>query len=336
MERTKNGTLYILGNGFDSCHGLDTSPQRFLEILKTKGIYNETETADIVFERYNVLWGDYESCLANIDLELIAEEQMIAPDYLSDHEYDRDGGICNMEQYTESLRWAIQESLEIMVDNANRKLVHREPVLRRFLNSNDAVLSFNYTSTLEQLYDIPYGVPVCHIHGFREWGERLLLGFRDGISAEDYYNHFFDRDAIEKIQKQIKNIQEDNALSEEEKESELEYWYVCYDNLTGDRDYYIDTQREVIFQFYQSLKKEIQISRLIEFLKKCGKIQRVVVMGHSMSSVDGDYMEVIEKILCPWEWRISQYFNTPSEESIREYSFAKKVQFYDLYNDFSR
>lgn len=306
MNKDNKRTLYILGNGFDICHGLDTSPERFLEFLKTKGIYNETETAEMVFARYNVLWGNYESCLADIDLEEIAEEQMIAPDYFSDHEYDRDSGIYNMKQYTESLRWAIQESLETMVDNANLKLKGKSPALRDFLSQNDAVLSFNYTSTLEHLYDIPYGVQVCHIHGFRDDGERLLLGFRDGISEEEYYNQFFDKDAIEKIQKQIKDVQEDDTLSEDEKECELQYWYVCYDNLTGDRDFYMDTQREVVFQFYQSLKKEIQIDKLRTFLEKCKGIERVVVMGHSMSSVDGDYMELIEDILCPLEWKISQ------------------------------
>ena len=114
MYGEEKGTLYVLGNGFDCCHNLNTSPERFLEILKTKDIYNETETAEIVFKRYNVLWGDYESCLADIDLELIADEQMIVPDYLSDHEYDRDSGIFNMEQYTESLHQAIQDSLETM------------------------------------------------------------------------------------------------------------------------------------------------------------------------------------------------------------------------------
>ena len=336
MYEADMGTLYVLGNGFDICHGLDTSPERFLEILKSKEIYNETETAKIVFARYNVLWSDYESCLADIDLEEIAEEQMIAPDYLSDHEYDRDGGIFNMEQYTESLSWAIQESLELMVDNANRALVYKRPALRNFLNPNDAVLSFNYTSTLEQLYFIPENVQVCHIHGFRDNGEHLLFGFRDGISEEEYYNKYFDKDVIEKMQKQIKDIQEDDTLTEDEKESESQYWHMCLDNLTGHRNFYIDTQREVVYQFYQSLKKEIQIDKIRKFLENCKGIERVVVMGHSMSSVDGDYMEVIEEILRPCEWRISQYKNNPSAAGVREYSFAKKVRFYDLYDDFSR
>lgn len=256
MKEDTKATLYILGNGFDRFHGLDTSPDAFLEILKNEDIYNETETAEIVFKRYNVLWGDYESCLADIDLERIADDQMIVPDYLSDHEYDRDSGIFNMEQYTESLRDAVQNSLKIMVDNANNELEVKTPLLYDFVKGDDAVLSFNYTSTLERLYDIPSGVPICHIHGFRENGEPLLLGFRNGITEDGYYNSVFDRETIQKVQKRIEEIQNNDMMSEIEKEQELLYWYSIYDEVTRDRDYYKDAQYEVVFGFYQSLKKK--------------------------------------------------------------------------------
>lgn len=91
----------------------------------------------------------------------------------------------------------------------------------------------------------------------------------------------------------------------------------------------------MVFQFYQSLKKEMQIDRLTRFIKECGKIDKIVVMGHSMSDVDGDYMELIEQLVNPLEWRISQFKNSPSQEDIREYSFAKKLHFYDLLKEFS-
>lgn len=36
MKKDAEGTLYILGNGLDCFHGLDTSRDTFLEILKMK------------------------------------------------------------------------------------------------------------------------------------------------------------------------------------------------------------------------------------------------------------------------------------------------------------
>lgn len=65
--------------------------------------------------------------------------------------------------------------------------------------------------------------------------------------------------------------------------------------------WFIDTQRDIVFRFYQSKKKNLQICRLRKFLDNFGKINKVVVMGHSMSSVDSDYMELIQDILNPSE-----------------------------------
>jgi len=36
MKKDAEGTLYILGNGLDCFHRLDTSPDTFLKILKMK------------------------------------------------------------------------------------------------------------------------------------------------------------------------------------------------------------------------------------------------------------------------------------------------------------
>lgn len=40
MYTDKERTLYILGNGFDFCHGLNTGTDRFLEILEAQSVYN--------------------------------------------------------------------------------------------------------------------------------------------------------------------------------------------------------------------------------------------------------------------------------------------------------
>ena len=51
MNYQDEGTLYILGNGFDRCHELHTDTKDFLSILRTKDIYNETETAENIFRK---------------------------------------------------------------------------------------------------------------------------------------------------------------------------------------------------------------------------------------------------------------------------------------------
>ena len=113
------------------------------------------------------------------------------------------------------------------------------------------------------------------------------------------------------------------------------YWKICYDNLTGHRDFYIDKQIEIIFDFYQSMKKEIQLGKLKSLLENSDGINQIVVMGHSMSSVDSEYMELIESVIVPDKWRISQYNGSPSYNDLALYSFSKKVEFFNLKNEYS-
>ena len=40
MSNSNDSTLYILGNGFDCCHKLNTETKDFLQILESKEIYN--------------------------------------------------------------------------------------------------------------------------------------------------------------------------------------------------------------------------------------------------------------------------------------------------------
>lgn len=48
-----------------------------------------------------------------------------------------------------------------------------------------------------------------------------------------------------------------------------------------------------------------------------------------MSNVDSKYMEMIESVVKPKKWYISQYDQEPSENSLLEYSFADKIKFFD-------
>ena len=91
------GKLYIFGNGLDLHYGLKTSPNDYLQFLKQERIYNETSNAAEIFLNYNVNWSDFEQEIAYIDLEQIEENQAAYPDYMSDHESDREVVITNIQ-----------------------------------------------------------------------------------------------------------------------------------------------------------------------------------------------------------------------------------------------
>lgn len=281
------GKLYIIGNGLDLHFRLKTRPEDFIEKLKMQRIVGEMENAyEVLLNSYSIDWSEYENSLADIDLDEIEEQNIGFPDYLSDHESDRDGVIYNMQMYVDSIKAAVQAALTDMVDDANEavEVIASAKGFPRILPDASAVLSFNYTSTLEQLFQLTDKTPVLHIHGSREDGDYLIFGY--GQAKGNY---------------QQKLLPDENG------------------------DFYVDRQRESIYEFYKNLGKKYQMAALDRFLRCCHGITEVVVLGHSMGLVDAPYMERIEAIIHPNIWKVS-YYNDSADlrRNLATYSFCAK------------
>ena len=274
--------LYIIGNGFDLHFKLPTKPSDFEDIFKNKRTYDGYNAADVI-SVYGVNWGDYEASLADFCVDELAEENIIWPDYTSDHETDRDDGITNIEYYLKTLGTIMRDSLEEMVSKAN-ELISSAPFTSKdklLIDSNSPIITFNYTSTIERLY----GFKCFHIHGFYENGGELVFGYKEEIES--------------KIGRELKSDFEE------------------------DHDYYVDTQKEMILDFYKSLKKRLRITELKDYLRTLGKIDEVVVMGHSMSDVDAPYFELIEEMMKPNKWIVYWHIDVPN---YKKYLFADRVE----------
>ena len=216
--------LYVIGNGFDCMYGLPTKVSDFMRHLSEKQVYNETSDANEILNTYGVYWCEFEEGLSYIDTEEIYGRNVQVPDYLSDHESDRYGGILNMQMYTDSLEESVREALDDMIQEAESELDEKECITKLLFNAGDQIVSFNY--------------------------KRLQKNYND---------------------------------------------------------------------------KELE-----DFLRgNCQEVEEVVVIGHSMSNVDSKYMEMIESVVKPKKWYISQYDQEPSENSLLEYSFADKIKFFD-------
>lgn len=288
------GTLYIIGNGFDLHFKLKTRTNHFVEYLKAQPVYNEVGNAFEVLGCYGVDWYEYEQSLNDIDLDEIQFQNEIQPDYLSDRESDRDGGILNMQMYVDSIREAIESALIQMVIAANNDIfaLSRYYQPPQLFKAEDAILTFNYTSTIELLFDVPRTVPICHIHGCYDQGSPLVFGYRNNKNS--YARAWADIDE--------------------------EHW-----------DYYIAQQRETVYAFYANWEKKLEIKNLMSFLSCCRGIDRVVVLGHSMSAVDAEYMEQVETYLNPNVWEVS-YYNPDDIARVQShgYSFQRKMHFATL------
>ena len=285
------GTLYIIGNGFDLHFNLKTKTDNFVQCLKTQPVYNEINNALDVLNYYGVDWNEYEQSLNDINLDEIEYQNEIYPDYLSDRESDRDGGILNMQMYVESISDAINSALEQMVKAANNEAMKLPPhnYNKQIFQKGDAILSFNYTSTFEYLFDMPTVVPVFYIHGCYKQGEPLIFGYRNNHNSYPTTWSSMDEDS----------------------------W-----------DYYIVQQREIVYDFYENWRKKLQLNELSKFLTNCYAIDRIVVLGHSMSAVDAEYMEQIEQSIRPIVWNISYYGETDIKRiQSQNYSFQGKIEF---------
>ena len=230
--------------------------------------------------------------MANIEFEELEEDHEQAPDYMSDHEGDRDGVILDMEMLVDSLSGAINDALTDMVDAANAQIesyiINDSKYPLRLFNADDAILSFNYTRTVERLFDVPVEVPILHIHGFRDNKDPLVFGYRLD-DKKMYPSHW--------------------GLNEE------------------DGDYYINQQRQISYSFYTRLEKQLKIDEINDFINGLN-VCEVIVLGHSMGIVDFDYMEEIEKGLNPKRWLISYYKDYEKNDILnRGYSFTSKIQF---------
>ena len=329
-RRVREHILYIIGNGFDIYHGLNTSVMDFIKILSKTEIYNTKANALEVFEEYCVDWNEYEDSLSKMDLGRLDENNVSQPDYSSEYEYDRDSVVWKMESYLDSLSKSLMDSLAKMINDANNDLNGMCRKMRKFLFEGDAVLSFNYTSTIEKLYDFSENIRILHIHGYYEENEELIFGYKEGDKHVYYKEHYFNSSELKELENKIEELNNNKEVSETERVSRLQYYYDSIAYLTDYKLFYVDMQREAIIRFYLRWAKEIQLEKLKKFLTECDNISTICVMGHSMANVDRDYMELIEGRLHPQKWYISQYQGKPTRDMLSNYSFKDKVVFYEL------
>lgn len=285
--------LYIIGNGFDSHFGLKTKTKDFINKLKKQNVWPYGfNSAKEMFSYYWVDWGEYEESLADIDLKSIEEDNITYPNYLSDHEYDREGCIFDMQTFLETMSKAKNNALIEMIEEANEKVLeiknNRKSMV--YFDETDKIVSFNYTSTLEELFNIPEELDILHIHGYYKNNKnKLIFGYKNS-----------------------KNHYEERIYADKE-----------------DSDFYVESQKESILEFYRSLQKQLQKDELNKYLDNCKEIKKIIVLGHSFSDVDIEYMEIIQKrINCP-KWLISYHSNYfEMKKKIKKLSFNHKCKLF--------
>ncbi len=171
-------SLYIIGNGFDLSHGMQTSWKDFLEWLSGQREYELLNSWLTFYPGFTAdLWSNLEQTLGNYDLEEQYEycTQDIEIDY--DHMMRsgfiiEDSPMSELSPMTALLQSSLAEWILSIDLPAQRKL---------YLPEEARYLSFNYTSVLERTYGIPAS-RVLHIHGCADNDDTLIFGHNNLVT----------------------------------------------------------------------------------------------------------------------------------------------------------
>lgn len=290
-------TLYIIGNGFDIHHKLDTRYQSFANYLAE----NNSEVYDLLLNYYGLpditnpeltdeeyaLWSRFEQALADLDYLTVLDDNsdLIARPGAGDFR-DRD-----WHSYQVEMELIIKDLTTTLISDFNSFILEVE-----YENIPDDMLieleddshfsNFNYTETLQKGYGIPEE-KITYIHNRADTDNcTLILGH--GTDPSNF---------IEKEEEPPR------GLSEEE-------LYEWREQKADEYDYSYESAKQEILSYYTKAFKNTAsiIENNIDFFANLAEVENVIVLGHSISEVDLRYFEILKaKLNENVIWRVSYY-----------------------------
>ena len=281
--------LYVIGNGFDVHHNINSSYSKYLNWLKENklDLYNKI-TALYEGAEKDEWWGDFETNLGKIWLRpIVSNAAFVNQPNEDDIEKMRSfytmGGADDInEQFSEVIS-GIKDSFHDWVLSLNKadygKMVCIEKDKSFFIN-------YCYTMTLEELYGIPNN-DVLHIHG-SQVNEQFVLGH--GTSWDE-----LDESAREPLPE-----------------------FTEYDDPS---EYTLDTQEDEITANARiaAVEQILSIKKDVDSIIKANKrtfdilqsVEKVFIWGMSFSPVDRPYLDkIVDSVPVNAEFQASFYSKT--------------------------
>ena len=291
--------LYIIGNGFDIHHGVNSSFLNFRNWLEKAepNIYSQLCDLYEISTNENKAkewWNDFENMLSEVDFNNYVENVVIEnyPDLSKDDFRDRDYHAAEYAASDElgALIYHVKRTFNAWIASLDKaedsKRIH-------LIRKDSLFITFNYTRTLEELYQIPDN-QVLHIHGM-VGDDELILGH--GNNYEEL-----------KEDCEMTLSQPPADLDEEE----LEDWYSSH------YDFVTQQTQEVAISQIASLQKDVQqiISDNRSIWDSLAEVEIIHVFGFSFSYIDMPYLSTIinhintDKV----KWVISAFSNRDREK----------------------
>lgn len=196
--------LFIIGNGFDSAHGIESSYEDFRTYVKQyessifaefdlpsiQDGYREFQAADIlsiIIRQVDAVdggsgWKRFENTLGELDFceYLLSSEE-------EDKQYASERNAENIKRLVEGAGCI----KEIFAQWAREIDIHKEKKedFSNLIDEEDLVLVFNYTRTIEELYGIRKNV--FHIHGAVDQEGEIVVGHGNTKEIDDSIDELF-------------------------------------------------------------------------------------------------------------------------------------------------
>lgn len=259
--------LFIIGNGFDLAHGLQTQYINFREYLdeqdwrflmtleETYGFCSDSDLK--LLEKH--LWKDFENNLSNINETEIIE--------LGTHiELGLEGGDFDIEETLDTY-WEEQYGyikrlnnyLNSWISQINIGVCKKTDIINE--ENNDLFINFNYTLLLEEIYNID-SYDVLHVHG--------------SVDSHDV-NPIIGHGDYDKVREMKKKSLECANKRMEKETSIYNAVHNYYDRTFKDVQHYIDWNEN--------------------FFNRLNTISEIFVVGHSLGKVDLPYFEKVLSIV---------------------------------------
>lgn len=255
--------LFIIGNGFDKGHGLQTGYWDFriyLENLYPEFLYGFEQHYYIYPKsddaaKKKLLWNEFESNLANIDEDIIIENAVSIDMNLESGDVGIEDTLY--DYFTEEYKYIEQlaKYLKQWVRTIRIKGIQQKT---DFINNanDDIYITFNYTAVLETVYGIDEK-KIIHIHGsLRQRDDEPVLGHGN-------------TNRMDKIQEKLQEAEN------EYDEKEISIYRVV-------KDYYRHT-----------FKDTNRYMNKLSYIP-CEEIDEIIVIGHSVAGVDTTYFRNID------------------------------------------
>lgn len=275
-------TLYIIGNGFDLFHGLDTHYGSFGLFLKKHHVSVYDQLMEYVgFPNIRdgvqgnsdcALWNAFEQDLSFLDPDTVYEDHshsLANPGAESFRDRDWHAFAIDIQLVVENLTTKLFSAFNQFILNVNYPALKKNDLIH--LDTSAFYLSFNYTNALEQYYSIPKS-RILYIHGkAMDSDSNLILGH--GIEP--------------KIFKEDKPKPPLNASDEE-----LEMWH---EYMANQYDLSFEEGKQELYEYFLKTFKPTNkiISENTAFFKSIENVESVFILGHSLSDVDIPYLQKI-------------------------------------------